>query len=349
MTCSCKLKANAVLRLDPTRTTVIRLAWERDLARRFGLIRKEIKRFVGQDDGLSLASPKALARPQKSDFEFTTSAGKVRGFNNWLKDEIDEKILEVKYSKEGRKIVGNKNWQSKYIDSAFKRGLRRGATEVMRASPYLYNQKTGVRIRRPPMDIEASFLSPVHADKAGLIYTRAYTDLEGITAAMDSKISRTLAQGMSEGWGPMQMARQMEKEVDISIQRARVIARTESIRAHHVGTINMYREAGLEGVNVLAEWSTAGFEVCPDCADLQGRVFSLDQIEPLIPLHPNCRCTAIPAGVGEDSASRGEFDEDTIGEQYKRKDGGFKLRGYFYLRGGTKKPSREVPDTGDEE
>ena len=48
-------------------------------------------------------------------------------------------------------------------------------------------------------------------------------------------------------------------------------------------------------VIVKAEWMTAGDDrVCPICASLQGQVFSLDEIEPLIPRHPNCRCIALP-------------------------------------------------------
>ena len=40
---------------------------------------------------------------------------------------------------------------------------------------------------------------------------------------------------------------------------------------------------------------TAGDDrVCEKCAALEGRIFTLDEIEFLIPLHPNCRCLALP-------------------------------------------------------
>ena len=35
-------------------------------------------------------------------------------------------------------------------------------------------------------------------------------------------------------------------------------------------------------------------KVCSQCLALQGKIFSLDEIEPMIPLHPNCRCIALP-------------------------------------------------------
>ena len=33
---------------------------------------------------------------------------------------------------------------------------------------------------------------------------------------------------------------------------------------------------------------------CDECASMQGRVFTLDEIEPMIPKHINCRCFTIP-------------------------------------------------------
>jgi len=79
-----------------------------------------------------------------------------------------------------------------------------------------------------------------------------------------------------------------------------MMARTEIVRAHHVANINEYRQWGVKGVEVQAEWATGGFGVCPQCAEFQGRVFTLDEIEALIPKHPNCKCVAIPVKPGEE-------------------------------------------------
>ena len=155
------------------------------------------------------------------------------------------------------------------------------------------------------------FLQPIHADRAGLIYTRTYSELKGVTDAMENQMSQVLSQGIIDGKGPLQIAREMNNRIEQAggnlaivdeagtglraIDRARMIARTEVIRAHHVANINTYREAGLEGVSVQAEWSTAGDDrVCEKCAELQGLIYSLDMIEGMIPLHPQCRCVALP-------------------------------------------------------
>jgi SPP1 gp7 family putative phage head morphogenesis protein len=80
-----------------------------------------------------------------------------------------------------------------------------------------------------------------------------------------------------------------------SRRRAEILARTETIRAHHAANMGEYRAAGALGITVLAEHLTAGDDrVCPQCAPLQGKRYELDEAEYMIPVHPQCRCVAIP-------------------------------------------------------
>jgi SPP1 gp7 family putative phage head morphogenesis protein len=128
---------------------------------------------------------------------------------------------------------------------------------------------------------------------------------------MDTQISKVLAQGIADGDSPAAIARKLNKVIggglDLTTKtkagiqrtipaqvRARTLARTEVIRAHHAATIQEYRNFGLAGVKVQAEWSTAGFNVCDKCASLEGKIYTLDEIEGLLPFHPNCRCIALP-------------------------------------------------------
>ncbi len=113
---------------------------------------------------------------------------------------------------------------------------------------------------------------------------------------MDMKIGRILAEGLARGDGPMAIARELAEAVEgVGIMRARTLARTEIIRAHADASLSSYREAGLEGVSVQAEFSTARDDaVCPECEALEGQVFSLDAAQGIIPVHPNCRCAFLP-------------------------------------------------------
>lgn len=320
---------NSVLRTDPTRTGLLQRKFVGEMNRRFGDLRRDITESVVENDCFGIdASRIAVFQPlTPKAFAFDRSADKVKKFLQWLDGEERKGVLEVKSGAE-RGNVGAEAWSNIYIDSAYQKGMRRARGEL---------KKKGVDVSADDYAIRAAFNQPIHADRVGLIYTRSFTDLENITSAMDTQISRVLAQGLLEGKNPRQIASDINDRVNkIGLTRARTLARTEIVRAHHVGTINTYREAGVEGVRVLAEWSTAGFNVCPDCADLQGRVFTLDEIENLIPLHPNCRCVALPAGVGEEE--REKYDESTIGKQYEKADGSTPKRGLYQRATGKRTP-----------
>jgi len=293
--CTCnQLRKNAVVwKMDPTHTVGIRKQWSADMTRRFKIIRREIYESIVTNDCFGLKAPpdpmKGLAAIPKRQFAFNTSAEKMEGFMSWLQGRVDEDVLEVTYGP-NRQIIGNTGWQNVYIDSAYKKGMQRGQDELT---------KIGITPSTLPTDptfpIDSLFNRPVHADRVGLLYSRDFAELKGITEAMSQQISRSLAEGFAEGKSPMQLARALQDRVDkIGITRAKTLARTETIRAHHVATINTYKEAGIEGVRIRAEWKTAGFNVCPDCEALEGEVFSLRVIEGMIPLHPNCRCMALP-------------------------------------------------------
>jgi SPP1 gp7 family putative phage head morphogenesis protein len=158
--------------------------------------------------------------------------------------------------------------------------------------------------------IQAVMTTPLHMDRVGVVYSRAYSELKGITSAMDKQISQVLAKGIIDGENPKALARALVKTIsgiggDLSMtdslgrfiparRRAAMLARTEIIRAHHQGQVQEMRNWAVAGVTVKAEWVTAGYNVCPKCAENNGKQYTLDEIEPLIPFHPNCRCAIIP-------------------------------------------------------
>jgi len=250
------------------------------MVRRFRALKRSIRETIVDNDAFGLNVQAAAA----GAFAFPRSSDKVSAFMQWLKQETKAGILQVRVGTP-LQSAAQQSWQNIYLESAYQRGIAQAGQE-MRGAGGTVSQRY----------INAAFNRPIHADAVGLIYTRAYGELEGVTAAMEQAISRTLARGMADGKGMMALARDLEDEVDsIGIVRARTIARTETISAHAEASLNSYEEAGIEGVDVEAEFSTAGDEqVCPECQDLEGKVMSLDDARGLIPIHPNCRCAYIP-------------------------------------------------------
>ena len=240
-------------------------------------------------------------------FQYSTSQEKVEQFMEWLNGQVDKGLLETtKINQLG--AGANQAWTNVYIKDSYKRGVIRARSELKKAGfkniPGM--EQTG--------GIEMSMTTPFHIDRLGLVYSRTYTDLKGITTAMDSQISRILAQGLADGDGPSFLAKKMIHAIDGSgagtlgqavkytnksgnqveyfmpaKRRAEIWARTEVIRTHHAATIQEYSNWGAEGVNVEAEFTTAGDgRVCSICAGLQGKIYTLTEAEGLIPVHPQC-------------------------------------------------------------
>lgn len=289
-------------KVDPTRTLSLRRRFEADLVARFKKIRRLIIEAIVKDQALGdLSGGRAEPVPPRiighvlthavrfREFDFPRSDAKISAFMNWLESQVQAGVLETTTRARGVSSISGR-WTDLYIDTAYRVGVRRAHSEMRRA---------GYTV---PMGLEESFAAPVHADRVGVAYTRTFSSLRGITDAMDVRISQVLAQGLADGIGQASIARELAMVVDdIGINRAHTLARTEVVRAHHMANMQEYRNLGIAGVEVMAEWTTArDSEVCQRCKDMEktasGKVrrYTLDEIESKIPLHPNCRCVAIP-------------------------------------------------------
>lgn len=270
-TCGCKhrrINFQVQARVDPTKTTVVRARYERDLVRRFRKVGKLIQEYL-DTFGEQLVT--------------NAPVDKHAQFMKWLQQQVDKQVLEV--TRGESQTVSPSHWQNLYIRSAYRRGMDGAGKSI---------KKAGGKVSDSWMS--AGFNRPFHADRVGLIYTKAYSDLEGITVAMDKKISSELAMGMAQGKGIKEIGKSLDKAVSsIGINRARLLARTEVISAHAEATLNTYEEARIEGVEVLSEFTTSqDNKVCPKCEELEGQTFTPAEARGVIPVHPNCRCAWVP-------------------------------------------------------
>lgn len=295
---------------DPTRTTTLRNAFVRAMNKRFTALRGLIYKAIVTQNCFGYSSTPNIYQvslPNQGAFAFTRSSDKIEAFMTWLRSQVDNGILDIgKMEQVGWAIEGA--WTNMYVKDSYQRGVIRARAEMRKAGYAIpsIEQSGGLAV---------SMSAPFHMDRLGLLYTRVYSELRGITTAMDTQISRVLAQGMADGDNPRLLARKLNKTIfgkqgDLALtdtlgrfipaqRRAQTLARTEVIRAHHQATIQEYKNWAMEGVKVKAEWSTAGFGVCPECAALEGKVFTLTEIQSMIPVHPNCRCMALPLEVGK--------------------------------------------------
>lgn len=283
-------------RRDPTKTKALRQKFESDINARFNRLKGLINQAIIQNDVFGLkktqlgdAAPRSItdaAAPPSRAFDFARSSDKVTQFMAWLAEQQNELILGVA---QGAAVATSAEtaWTSTYIESAYVSGLNGAASKMRKEGASVANSW-----------INTAFQRPIHADRLGLAYTRVYSELDGITKTMDQQISRILAQGIGEGRGPYEIAKQINDRVDkIGRTRSRALARTEVINAHAEASLNAYDEAGLEGVDVEAEWLTAA-DACPLCEDAAASgPYTISEARGMIPLHVNCRCSWSPKVV----------------------------------------------------
>lgn len=302
--CSNTLQVNKVGKTyDPTRTTVLRASFVKDLNKRFNRITQLITEAIVKNDVFGLSRPATYQAPRKEAFNFPRATDKVAAFMDWLNSEINDNILEVSQFQQLGQATETA-WTNMYIEDSYKRGVIRSRYELEKAGyPVPGMEETG--------GIAASMANPFHIDRVGLIFTRTYEDLKGITSTMSNQISKILGQGIADGDGPRDLARKLNTVITgqgdtLAItdsigrfiparRRAEILARTEIIRAHHSAMIQEYKNWGEIGLVVQAELATAGDDrVCSQCQELEGKVYTLDQATNLIPVHPQCRCIALP-------------------------------------------------------
>jgi SPP1 gp7 family putative phage head morphogenesis protein len=298
---------------DPSRTLTLRTEFVSQFKARLSAIDRASKVSIVDNDCFGLTGAARIAaqeRPPRDwireinpipsgSFSFRTDPEKVKGFMEWLQEMEDAALFQIVRAT----TIGpglQHPWTNMYISRAYQKGIIWASIEIKK------NKELMKDLGLTPSDVDSSsqtavnaFFSPVHADRAGVLFTRVFTDLKGITAAMDAAISRILTEGLVMGRSPFVIAREISKKIKtIGKHRATILARTEIIRAHHVASIQTYRSYGVLGIKVQAEWATArDARVCPLCEPLDGRIYTLDEIEPMIPLHPQCRCAALPVVI----------------------------------------------------
>lgn len=132
------------------------------------------------------------------------------------------------------------------------------------------------------------------ADRETLYHLKQYNYnlIKRVNKDTIQNIRTILTRAEAEGLHPFETARLLrDSGLDginklSPLQRARMIARTESRRASTAGTIQAYTNYGIqEGIII-----TAGDEnVCDECLDKESKnPYPLKELAGLVPVHPNC-------------------------------------------------------------
>lgn len=299
--------------VDPTRTISLRSRFVAEVRRRYRILKKDIVKTIvdrdcfGLQPGLPITNQAAPARA----FAWQSTPDKVNLFAEWLEKLQQQVILDPDIRKGTMSPIAatlgrtglEHSWMDEYLQPAYEKGIEAARKSLLAAGydPSMVGSLPGPKTM-------AAIQNPAHRERVALVYGRAFSDLKTVTQQTTAGARRSLSdslttgitQGIAAGHNPRRIARDIAKSVTdgvaLSQSQAETIARTEVIRAHHLANVNeMRRVDDSMLVDVEAEFVTAGFNVCPKCKGLAAAgPYTLDEIEPLIPAHPRCRCTAKP-------------------------------------------------------
>lgn len=116
--------------------------------------------------------------------------------------------------------------------------------------------------------------------------------LIGLTEPHALAVGRRLTKWLDEEMEEGRAFRAAERYANNLLRwREQTISRTESGNACSTGILSGYEQGGIEKV----EWVADPAACIAICAPQDGKVFTLDEAEDLIPAHPNCECTWVMA------------------------------------------------------
>jgi SPP1 gp7 family putative phage head morphogenesis protein len=155
--------------------------------------------------------------------------------------------------------------------------------------------KMGIKLGAPLEERQRAW------QKVGALVEKSKGEFKGVSDAVNQQIRRAVADGMVNEDSLSTVTKSIQDvTADIGEVRARMIARTETMKAINTGAIERYSKIGIDKV----EWLAAEDErVCDrdlgfpggenGCGGLDGQIFDIDKAPPC-PAHIFCRCTLIP-------------------------------------------------------
>jgi SPP1 gp7 family putative phage head morphogenesis protein len=263
------------------------------MRKRFAAVKRALLLLIVDTDVFGLQPPidplalnvGLVGNAQPQAWRFNTDEQKVRLFDRWVKTKMEQSIHEAD--------AAGQPWTMKYIEKAYRQGVTRAFKDS--ATPKERKEKADFFAGTSEQHLRNVLRKPDLQAKVKRLATRSFEDLEGVSADAARKMNRILANGMARGVKPETIAREMVKQIDgLTKTRAQAIAQTEIVAAHAEGQLDSMEELGVEEVSPLVEWVTAD-DPCKLCRKMEGALLTIDEARGLIPRHPNCKCSWMPA------------------------------------------------------
>jgi len=292
---------------DPSLTLTLRTTLASKYAGRFRKISAEIRNKIVNENYFNATQQLSVQNSHVislNQYIYPSSPEKISGFMDYINLLIEQNIFEMQYVWTAT-MPENQMWSSIYITTAYQKGLERSRQDLI---------KMGFGLQLPAADtaIAAYMGMGVHIDALKTAYIRQFEAMKGITSVMSAQISHVLTQGIAEGRSPLELARNIANRIDkIGITRAKMIARTEIVRAYNIATLLNFEQLDkLITDDLMVQWWTALDErVRSKHRHWHGDIITTQKATTRIG-EPNCRCSIIPyiASINEGESLNIPYD-----------------------------------------
>ena len=141
------------------------------------------------------------------------------------------------------------------------------------------------------LSVVKEMLNLVNEDAVAWAAENAASKVKDIAEATMESIRSMVVQSKQEGWGSKRLADAILDDWGFSPARCETIARTEGAYADVQGSIALYKRSGQVA---RLQFLAADTAPCDICDDMNGAEFEMGDLEKTPPIHPNCRCAALP-------------------------------------------------------
>lgn len=167
---------------------------------------------------------------QANKYIYELDAIRTYEFINSLMREYlldNETLTTIEYS--------NRWWLQSNLDIAYENAIDDYIQDSIDISPEsVIGEAAYARLQQLTPD--SVMLSPPVIKRLAFMHGRVFNEMKGLTESSAADLGRVLTQGMADGNGIQQIARDVKKRVSVSMSRAVRIARTEILNSYRTAT-----------------------------------------------------------------------------------------------------------------
>jgi len=269
---------------DPSKTKDLQNAYIRRANQAYNSLKEIIKTTFLDNQALVLDTSRLKGNQN------IEPANRIQGKNDTVDETTKAAVAWIILAHQN--IILDSEWQNEYVRRSYIRGAYQADQELKNMNITL-SERSINEIQSSSFH-KSSYYNMINRNME--LFATVQQDLSDDLAP---RIKQVLTRGYTENWTVREMARQLENEIQLRIDkvgkyRARMIARTETVRANTHARTKTYIERGVSKVYWILSHAP-----CPICQDIaSANPYRPEEIFGLFPAHPNEMCSVSAGNPG---------------------------------------------------